>query len=75
MTRLTIIKTGNSLGVALPPEVLGTLGLVEGDTIVLTRTSEGYALSAPDACQEEQLRVAREVMERRRDVLRELAKS
>ena len=63
MKHLKIIKVGDSLGVALPPEVLASLGLVEG------------ALSAPDAGLQEQLRVAREIMERHRDLLRELAKS
>jgi putative addiction module antidote len=75
MKRLKIIKAGDSPGVALPPEVLQSLGVVEGDTVYLTKTPGGYALSAPDAEVQEQLRVAREIMERHRDLLHELAKS
>jgi putative addiction module antidote len=75
MKRLRIVKAGESLGVALPAEVLARLGVIEGDTVFLTTTPEGHVLTAPDAELQEQLRVAREVMERNRDVLRELAKS
>ena len=75
MIRLRIIKAGESLGPALPAEVLARLGVTEGDTVFLTETPEGYARSAPDAGLQEQLRVGREVMEQHHDVLRELAKS
>jgi hypothetical protein len=68
MIRLKIIKAGDSLGAA-------SSGLLEGDTVFPTKTSEGYVLSAPDSGLQEQLRIGREVMKRHRHVLRQLAKS
>jgi putative addiction module antidote len=75
MIKLKVTKVGESLAVALPPEVLASLNAIEGDTLYLTRTAEGYALSAPDPELQHQLRVARKLMAEHRDVLRALAKS
>ena len=75
MFQLKTTKVGDSLAVVLPPEVLASLKLVEGDTLYLPKTSTGYAISAQDPEVQEQLRVAREIMAEHRDVLRALAKS
>ena len=75
MITLKVTKVGESLGVALPPAVLASLNAIEGDTLYLTKTSEGYAISAPAPEVQEQLGVAREIMAKERDLLRALAKS
>ena len=72
MTALT--RIGNSVGVILPKEVLARLKLDAGDSVFLTEAPDGYRLTPYDAEFEAQMRVAREVMKRRRAALRELAK-
>jgi putative addiction module antidote len=75
MIRLKVTKVGDSLGVALPADVLASLKVVEGDTLYLTETPTGYAVSSPDPALQEQLRVGREIMKKHRDVFHALAKS
>lgn len=74
MQALKVIQVGNSLGVTLPKELLGKLGVGKGDTIYGIDTPEGLRLTASDPTFEAQMDVAREIMTRRRAVLRELAK-
>ncbi len=74
MNTLKIQKIGNSAGVILPKELLAHLHVEVGKTVSVTKTPEGIELRAPDAEFERQMEVAREVMQRRRRALRELAK-
>ena len=77
MTALKLSRIGNSVGVVLPKELLGRLRLREGDTVYLTESPDGYRLTPYDGDHEafeEQMKAAREVMNRRRSALRELAK-
>ncbi|MFZ5662069.1 MAG: AbrB/MazE/SpoVT family DNA-binding domain-containing protein [Pseudomonadota bacterium] len=74
MTALKLTRIGNSVGVILPKEVLARLKLDAGDSVFLTEAPDGYRLTPYDAEFEAQMRVAREVMKRRRAALRELAK-
>jgi putative addiction module antidote len=74
MVRLKITNVGNSLAVVLPHEVLASLKVGDGDTLYLTEAPTGYMLSTHDPEVQEQLRVAREVMDTHRDVLRALSK-
>ena len=71
---LKIQKIGNSAGVVLPKELLAQLGVEIGSTLSVTPTSRGIELSASNAEFERQMEIAREVMARRRQALRELAK-
>lgn len=72
---LKIIKIGNSLGVILPKQVLAKLGVAAGDTAIsVIDTPDGLELRAKDDGFTAQMAAAREVMERRRKALRELAK-
>jgi len=75
---LKITKIGNSAGVILPQEVLDHLGAVVGDELVATRMTRGVELSkvADDQSDDfdHQMAIAREVMERDRNVLAALAK-
>ncbi|MES8296439.1 AbrB/MazE/SpoVT family DNA-binding domain-containing protein, partial [Cutibacterium acnes] len=74
MTARKLTRIGNSVGVILPKEVLARLKLDAGDSVFLTEAPDGYRLTPYDAEFEAQMRVAREVMKRRRAALRELAK-
>lgn len=69
-----VIKVGNSAGVILPKEVLAMLGVELGDQLSFTSTPAGLSVSKYDPTFAEQMTVAREVMKRRRNALRELAK-
>lgn len=71
---LKLIKIGNSTGVILPKEVLARLRVSLGDELSVIETPDGVALSRTDPEFEDQMAVAREVMARRRNALRELAK-
>ena len=74
MNALKIIKIGNSSGVILPKEILADLCLEQGDTVAVSRTPDGIVLRAPNEEFDRQMKIAREVMDRRRAALRELAK-
>jgi putative addiction module antidote len=74
MFTLKLTQIGNSLGVVLPKEALAQLEIGKGDELFLTRTPDGFRLTAYDPVFEEQMTKARAIMKRRRGVLRELAK-
>jgi putative addiction module antidote len=71
---LKLIPIGNSTGVILPKEVLRDLGAEQGQSISYVKTPEGIELRPYDAEFERQMDVLRDVMRRRRNALRELAK-
>jgi putative addiction module antidote len=74
MVALKITAIGNSLGVVLPKEVLARLRVGKGDTLFLTEAPDGFRVTPYDPEFEAQMDVARRVMKKRRNVLRELAK-
>ena len=74
MTALKLTQIGNSVGLILPKEMLARLKLEKGDTVFVTDTAGGLALTPYSRSFEVQMTAAREVMKRRRNVLRELAK-
>jgi putative addiction module antidote len=71
---LKVKKIGNSAGVILPKELLAQLGTEIGGTLSVTRTPRGIELAASQPDFDAQMKVAREVMVKYRDALRELAK-
>ena len=71
---LKIIKVGNSSGVILPKDVLAHLRVGQGDTLSLSQTPDGIVLRASDEEFDAQMKIARDVMRRRRSALRDLAK-
>lgn len=73
-TTLKITKIGNSAGIILPKDVLAHLQSEVGGELTLTTTPRGIELSAPEDDFEEQMRVAREIMRKRKRALAELAK-
>ncbi len=74
MATLKLRAIGNSVGVVLPKELLAKLDLREGDTLHVVESPDGFRLKRAEPDFEQQMEVAREVMRRRRAVLRELAK-
>ncbi len=71
---LIIRAIGNSSGVVLPKEILDSLNVSQGDKLFVTRTPDGVVLRPFDDKFAKQMEAARDVMKRRRNVLRELAK-
>jgi putative addiction module antidote len=74
MTELKLIQIGNSVGVVLPKDVLAALKLDKGDSVFLTQAPDGVRLTLSSPEFEAQMGVARKIMKKRRNVLRELAK-
>jgi putative addiction module antidote len=74
MMTLKLTQIGNSVGVILPKELLGKLGVGKGDTLYAIDTPDGVRLSTADPEFEAQMEVARRIMKERWAVLRELAK-
>jgi putative addiction module antidote len=74
MQVLKLTQIGNSVGVVLPKEVLARLSLEKGDTIYLTDSPNGVRITTTNPEFEEQMKLARGIMKKRRDVLAELAK-
>lgn len=74
MLKLKVTKIGNSLGVVLPKEALARLKVEQGDSLFLTEAPDGYRITLYDQELGVQLAEAREIMRKRRNALRELAK-
>ena len=74
MSALKLTQIGNSVGLILPKEVLARLKVEKGDTLYMTDAANGIMLSPYSAEFEAQMTAARQVMKKRRGVLRELAK-
>jgi putative addiction module antidote len=74
MSALKLTQIGNSLGLILPKEVLAKLKVGKGDTLYVTETPGGVALTPYDPAFEEQLELGREFMREYRDTFRALAK-
>ena len=71
---LQIKKIGNSAGVILPKDLLEHLDLTVGDQVEVLKTPRGLELKAPEDDFDAQMKIAREVMAKRKRALRELAK-
>ena len=74
MHMLKLTQIGNSVGVILPREALARLRLEKGQSVFLTETPDGYALTPYDPALEEQIQAGREFMRDFRDTFHQLAK-
>lgn len=74
MHMLKLTQIGNSVGVILPREALAKLRLEKGQSVFLTETPEGYALTPYDPTLDEQIQAGREFMREFRDTFHQLAK-
>jgi len=71
---LKLTQIGNSVGVVLPKEALALLHVDKGDTIYLTETPGGFAITPYDPTVAEQLEAGRDFMRDFRDTFHTLAK-
>ena len=74
MVALKLRKVGNSVGVILPQATLEALHVATGDTVYLTTSAEGVRLTPYDPDFANQMAIARKIMKKRRNALRELAR-
>jgi putative addiction module antidote len=74
MHTLKLTQIGNSVGVILPKEALARLKLGKGESVFLTETPEGYALTPYDPTLDEEIQAGREFMREFRDTFHQLAK-
>jgi len=74
MSALKLTQIGNSVGVILPKDLLARLGVTKGDKIHAIEQPDGVRLTTAEPEFEAQMEVARQIMKKRRNVLRELAK-
>ena len=74
MYTLKLTQIGNSVGAVFPKEMLAQLGVGKGDTVYAVETPDGLRLTVADAEFASQMEVARGLMKKWRNVLRELAK-
>jgi putative addiction module antidote len=74
MSALKLTQIGNSVGVILPKELLARLKVTKGDSLFWTEAANGVNLSTYDPEFERQMTEARNIMKKRKVVLRELAK-
>jgi putative addiction module antidote len=74
MHKLKLTQIGNSVGVILPKEVLARLKLGKGETVFLTDTPGGVALTPYDPTLDDQIAAGREFMRDYRDTFHALAK-
>jgi len=71
--KLTVRKVGDSLGVILPKAVLVHLKASEGQSLCLTKSSDGFRLTASCSEFSKQMAVVDSLSRRYRNALRELA--
>jgi putative addiction module antidote len=71
---LKLTQIGNSIGVILPKEALARLKVEKGQSVFLTDTPDGYAMTPYDPALEDQLQAGRAFMSEFRDTFHQLAK-
>jgi len=74
MHTLKLVQIGNSVGVILPKEVLARLKLEKGESVFLTDTPDGVAITPYDPKIDDQIAAGCEFMREYRDTFRALAK-
>lgn len=72
--QVKLISVGNSTGVLISRELLAESGFELGEEVVIKAKPGLIEIEAADDDFERQMAVAREVMQRRRKALRQLAK-
>jgi len=71
---IKVRRIGNSLGVILSREMLGALGVAEGDELFAVQTPEGLRLTPYDPHFAAAIQSGRGYMRRYRNAMRELAR-
>lgn len=71
---LKIIKTGDSLSASIPHEILEQMNVGEGDSLYVTQTADGVYLTPYDPEFETAMEAAKNITNRYRNAMKELAK-
>ena len=72
---LKLIPIGNSTGVVIPKDLLQRLKVDRGDQLYLTESPDGsFRITPYDSEFAEEMELARKIMRKDREILRELAK-
>ena len=71
---LKLRRTGNSLATTWPKEILNRHNVTEGDRLYVVETPHGVLVTPYDPKFEKTMDIAKRVMARDRDALKELAK-
>lgn len=71
---LKVTKIGNSMGVIMPRELIARLHLEKGDSLFISETPGGFLVTPHDPEFAEQMKAARELMRKRRNVVNELGR-
>ena len=72
--QVKLISVGNSTGVLISRELLTESGFALGEEVVIKASPGRLEIEAADDDFERQMAIARDVMQRRRKALRQLAK-
>ena len=72
--KLKIQKIGDSLSVSIPHEILEQMNLEEGDSIYVSQTPDGIYLTTKDPEFKTVMETARDISDRYRNAMKELAK-
>lgn len=73
-TKTKLIKIGHSKGVIFPKSLIDKYHLGEDNELFFKETPEGVLITAYDPEFEKDMAIAREIMNKRRDALKALAK-
>jgi antitoxin component of MazEF toxin-antitoxin module len=68
------VGVGNSTGIVIARELLAESGFAQGEEVIIKASPGRIEIEAADDDFERQMAIAREVMQRRRKALRQLAK-
>lgn len=72
VTKRKLIKIGDGVGIILPKKLLARLNAAVGDSLNATLTADGVDLTKAHANFDGQMKVARDVMAKRKQALSEL---
>lgn len=74
MSKMSVISIGNSIGVILSKEIAARLRIEKGDTLFAIETPNGIELTPYDPSFALEMKLAKEIMQEDRSILRKLAK-
>ena len=74
MSKVTLRRQGNSVGVTFPADTRVRMGFEVGQDLTLVELADGVKLVKHNLMLERQMQLAREVLREQADALQELAK-
>ena len=74
MSKVTLRRQGNSVGVTFPADTRVRMGFEVGQDLTLVELADGVKLVKRNLALERQMQLAREVLREQADALQELAK-